>query len=149
MPIFKLLTVGFLMLYASGCGCTEVGCSDGLAITLQKSSGDWEPGKYIFEVDQDGTKSNCTLDIPNTGKVDCTAGMVLNLKNKTPNSSPEEPIPDVVLTFTAATHVTLTVTRDGTQIAKGDYTPTYVEQEPNGEFCGPTCHAAQTSQIIP
>jgi len=48
-----------------------------------------------------------------------------------------------------ATKVTLTVSRDGAEVAKGAFTPTFAESEPNGAMCGPTCKNASVSLAVP
>lgn len=146
MHIFKTLTVAFLMVYASGCGCTEVGCNDGMVIDLKKGNDAWEPGKYLFALDEDGKKSNCTVELPFTKAPNCTAGIQLFTRAETADASSTDPELHQVLTFSVATHVTLTISRDGVEIAKGDYTPTYKEDAPNGETCGPVCH--NTSEVL-
>ena len=45
--ILKGLMVTLLMLEAAGCGCSEVGCSDGFGVAFSKVSKVWEPGSYV------------------------------------------------------------------------------------------------------
>ena len=149
MPIFKSLFVAFLMVYASGCGCTLAGCEDGVAFELKRTSGDWEPGKYTFAVDADGAKSNCTVDIPIVADPTCTAGLQLDFFSEATDASSGTSGVRSVLLFGAPTQVTLTVSRDAVELAKKTSTPTYTKFEPNGEICGPTCHGATEALTIP
>lgn len=149
MRIFKFISISFLMVYSAGCGCTELGCQDGLNIQINKGADTWAPGKYVFEVNLDGTKSSCTLDLPFVNDPDCLALVQLILTNKDPNSAPAGVVPASVLTNIAATHATLTISLNGAEIARGDFTPTYSIQEPNGERCGPTCHVATDTLAVP
>ncbi len=149
MPIFKILSIAFLMVYSAGCGCTLVGCEDGLGIELKKGSGTWEPGKYVFEASIDGTKSSCTLDLPFVTDPGCPILVKLGLMNNDPNGAAAATFPASVVIGVTATHVTLSISRDGVEIAKGDFTPTYSILEPNGERCGPTCHVAGDTLAVP
>lgn len=154
MPIFKSLFVAFLMVYASGCGCTDVGCGEGLTFQVKKTSVDWEPGHYVFTLDADGKSNTCTADFPLMADPICTAGMLLDASGDTPGSSsasagPTTRVVKRLITSFSPAKATFSVSRDGTQIASYTYTPAYNEQFPNGESCGPTCKVAEEVLTVP
>jgi hypothetical protein len=149
MHIFTALTVAFLAVNATGCGCTEVGCQDGLTIDLKSASGAWAPGSYVFAVDADGTKSTCTVDLPFVKDPDCTHPALMHVTFTAPDPVAANTVIAQVFNFVTAAHVYLTISRDGAVIAEKDYTPTYTINEPNGPTCGPTCHVAQDTLAVP
>lgn len=149
MPIFKSLFVAFLMVYASGCFCTEVGCEDGVNFNLKKTSGAWEPGKYTFAVTADGAKSSCTVDIPVVADAVCSTGLQLTIVAAATDASSQAPDPQSLFHFGASAQVTLTISRDGVDLATGTFKPAYVKNEPNGATCGPTCMSATEELTVP
>lgn len=149
MHIFTTLTVAFLMVYASGCGCTEVGCSDDVVIDLNKASGVWEPGKYVIAIDGDGRKLDCTAYLPLVTEPTCQDQFGMNVTFDAEDAGASGSAFKSVQVFFAPAKLTLTITRDGIEVAKKTFTPTYADQEPNGALCGPTCKVAQDALAVP
>jgi hypothetical protein len=61
----------FLPLFTSGCdedifghGCTEIGCGDGVHITLHTPEDQWPAGAYAIDFTVDGQEHACELSIP-------------------------------------------------------------------------------------
>jgi hypothetical protein len=149
MHIFTTLTVAFLMVYASGCSCTEVGCSGGVAIGFNKTSGAWEPGKYVISIDGDGRKLSCSADLPLVNAPTCDNEIAMHIDVDAPDASASSyTIKDAQIDF-SPTKLIISITRDGAEIAKTTFTPTYTKFEPNGELCGPTCLGAEETMTVP
>lgn len=150
MHILKILTVAFLMLEASGCGCTEVGCSDSYGVTFKKASSTWEPGSYLVSIDADGQQASCTFEMPFVKDPVCTSNLLMQL-NLIPISDPSNTVKGLesVTVFGTPAHVLTTVKRDGTMLATKYFSSSYKELEPNGPTCGPTCHNDAGDLAVP
>jgi hypothetical protein len=150
MPTFlKFLTVAFLMFEAAGCGCTEIGCEDGFNVTFNKTSKVWEPGSYVVSINADGQKNNCTFSLPLTTDPVCTSNlqMGLNILSASDPANENGALTSLVVRGTP-TLVEVTVARDGVELGKNFFLPSYVEIEPNGAMCGPTCHVDGSSLAV-
>jgi hypothetical protein len=146
----KILTVSFLMLEAAGCGCTDLGCLTLFEVAFNKTSTDWEPGKYVVEVEADGVKNSCTVEMPIVAAPFCTDSRQLQL-DLLPLSGAAQESKGLrsAMVFGAPTLVKITVARDGVALETNTLMPKYTEVSPNGEMCGPTCQVAAGELTIP
>jgi hypothetical protein len=171
MPRQRLCLMMTAILGAVGCdtdvfghGCTEVGCSDALQITLQTPDNLWPSGSYNFEFTIDGKRHNCAVEIP--GDLPANLGAVEMLRCE----------PQLDASFSPETHCTeqrtaaavsqsctpvrdhwlleihapgtpqtlvVRVDRDQTQIFAHSQTPKYQTTQPNGPGCDPICKQSQ------
>jgi len=150
--LFAIIT---LPLATAGCfvppqGCTEIGCANGLNISLQKTSGSWEPGMYSVEIDADGKKITCTTQIPLSGSnpSSCDDAAVLLGVSGSALPASEHGLSDLIFQSTPK-QVSVTVSRDGAMLATKDLTPTYKKSQPNGPDCEPICNQASGSLAVP
>jgi hypothetical protein len=151
-----LFAIIALPLAAAGClapppqGCTEIGCADGLTISLKKASGSWEPGMYSVEIDADGKKIACTTQIPLSGASpsSCDDAAVLLGTSGSALPASEHGLSDLIF-HSAPKQVSVTVSRDGAMLATKDFTPTYQKSQPNGPDCEPICNQASDSLPVP
>lgn len=152
MHILKILTVAFILLETSGCNglgfaCTDVGCNNGLEIAVAKKITPWENGKYTFAVDADGKKATCTVVQPFVAESDIVCSNAELFQADLVGGADQGV--SALRVFAVATKISITVSRDGTQLATQDYAPTYNDVQPNGPSCDPTCHQATADLAVP
>lgn len=153
-------------------GCTEMGCQDGVELTLRTADGTWPPGAYALTLVVEGTSQSCALmlpgDLPTNGgstQLACTPnqgsqGAALNsevtcVEQRSADSVSQSctPVPGH---FTLSAHVAgappaldVILTRDGVQLLAQSLAPTYVRTTPNGEDCDPVCQQASVELGLP
>jgi hypothetical protein len=156
MRSFSLLfAVASLPLAAAGCSdspqaCTEIGCTDGLTISFEKTSATWEPGMYSVDIDADGKKITCTTQIPLVGSSPSSCNDASVLLGVSGSALPEaqHALSDLIFKNTPA-KVTVTMSRDGAMVITKDFAPTYKKSQPNGPGCEPICNNASDSLQVP
>lgn len=120
-----------------GTACTEIGCDDGITLTVSPASG-LIAGVYSVSVSGTGESTSCSLTVDNAAQVtDTTCDLIDNTAGSFTvvlHSSPET--------------LTITIDRDGTELGKEDITPSYTTVQPNGPECEPTCHQADVSMQV-
>ncbi len=140
------LVLASLLLPLTACGdkdggvvdCTQIGCTDGLEITLDS---DFQTqGSYEAVVLADGETLTCTavLPLPSDGGSSCDAeGMWWG----TSGSALEESEHRLLGWYlpSGPAEVSLSVTRDTEQVLSAELSPEYEVVAPNGEECGPVC----------
>ena len=123
--------------------CTEIGCSDGLTIELNAREGAFTPGTYtvaaVSDVDEAcsftiGGADDCAEGAGCVTESSCEAGFVLETGDD-----------QVVFLLGSPDSLTLTVDRDGEILLEETFAPEYVETQPNGKNCPPTCRNASAA----
>jgi hypothetical protein len=124
--------------------CTEIGCSDGLTVSLRPDGDGVTAGSYAVSLDADGVLEDCTLEIstdpgvclggpPCVPATTCNALVLLT-----------QPEPSIDLQLAVASQVTVTVQRDAEPPVVVTESPSYAIGAPNGPGCPPACAMAQT-----
>lgn len=145
MKRFLILTSALIALPAVaascdgvGTACTEIGCDDGITLTVTSASG-LTAGVYSISVSGTGESTSCSITIDSGAQVtDTTCDLVDNTASSF-----------TVVLHSAPEALTVTIDRDGTELGKEDLTPSYTTVQPNGPDCEPTCHQADASMQIP
>lgn len=123
-----------------GTACTEIGCDDGITLTVTSASG-LTAGVYSISIaiSGQGESASCTVTVNSAAQVtDTTCDLVDNTASSF-----------TVVLHTAPETLTLTLDRDGTELGKQDFMPAYKAFQPNGPDCEPTCFQADASMQIP
>jgi len=124
--------------------CTEIGCQDGLLVQVSPSAS-WPAGEYAYAIEIDDQTITCTGTIPlpdcDSQGITCDAeGVIVTVSGCA--LPPEEHAFGDVMIPEPATSVSVTITKDGTEVANGSWTPEYQTSQPNGPGCEPTCTSA-------
>jgi hypothetical protein len=143
-----------------GHGCTEIGCADGLAITLRTQDNTWSAGRYAFEFTFDSELHKCAIDLP--GGLPASPGATAMLPCEpqldalfSPHSVCPELRPSdrtspacmlirdqwIVQASKSGTPDSLRVrvTRDAESVLDASERPKYETSRPNGPDCEPEC----------
>lgn len=124
--------------------CTEIGCQDGLLVSVAPAEA-WPHGSYRFVVVHDGTTTICTGALPlpacETRALSCDGEGVEIVESGCALEASQHAFGDIRLSSTPAS-ITVTVERDGQPIASQSWTPEYKTLQPNGPGCEPTCTSA-------
>jgi len=129
--------------------CTEIGCSDGLAVEFSRPLR--EAGSYAVTLDLDGERISCQSALPFascSGGSPCSSTKVILEQSGCALPPNAHEIIGLRVTSVART-VSLRIERDGSEIASQSFTPSYVRAAPNGEGCGPICEQASATLAIP
>jgi hypothetical protein len=147
-----------------GTSCTEIGCGDGLSITLHPTDEAWDAGSYRFEFTVAGETHVCTLEIPqdlpanpsSLVAVPCEPPLDVGLvpqtvcteqRSRDAVSETCAPVSDhwILQTSLSGTPDSLRVrvSRDSATILDASRTPKYQVTRPNGPDCEPVCHQSQ------
>jgi hypothetical protein len=125
---------------ACGLACGDAGCLPGLSVEL---SGTWPEGQYELAYSADDIQGSCTAVFLGSGELDlassCTNGQVFPGRNGKP----------AVMFYSTAERIEVAVSREGTELVRRTYEPEYEENEPNGDFCDPTCKNAADTLALP
>ena len=137
--MFRVSMVGLVGL--AGCGgslsCTEIGCSDGLAIHL--TAEDFVDGVYVVQVIQPTSSELCTFTVGTCdGGLDCIVDEDCGGLYDLGAGSDEITLMYPVLEGT----LTIQIDADGTRVHDQSYDVQYVDTQPNGPDCPPTCRTA-------
>jgi hypothetical protein len=122
--------------------CTDMGCDDGLSVDFSLT----EPGDYSIEVIADGESVTCTGTLPllpcEQGGVSCSAPHVMLGASGCALSEAEHALGGLIIAGAHPASVEVIVSRDGTELGRQTFSPSYVRVAPNGEACGPICEQA-------
>jgi hypothetical protein len=119
--------------------CTDIGCTDGLHISLLREA--FEPGLYLVELDLHGEVILCQATIPlGSGASDgCSDPRAwLELSGSELDTS-EQAVTGVFLDRTDLSAMAITVLQDDEEIGYAAFEPDYQTLQPNGPECEPTC----------
>lgn len=161
-------TLGLLLVSASACGpgkspegarnappsspapvrgCTEIGCVDGLRVTLEPSAR-WPAGSYRFDLVIDGTATSCTGSLPlpscDTPGLSCS-GAGVQIGESGCALPPAEHGYSELMFASAPREVRVTISRDGQVVGERELEPVYQTSRPNGPECPPVCNSAGES----
>lgn len=136
--LILLVTALVTAAYVSGCGCTELGCDNRLVVT----AGQALPARYDVAFTIDGTTSVAACDLESADASEAPIPAVVT-------GDPDfyaECSADKITLFAAPEKVTVSfVDEMGTTIAEKTFEPSYAEESPNGERCGPTCESTEVA----
>jgi len=129
-----------------GHACTDIGCVDGLHVTLAPSGGLWTKGHYTFEITTPLGTTTCEGALPLPA---CEAGRALSCSGP-PVSIGESGCalpPDQhgfasIDLASGPADVTIVIRKDGAELVRKSITPGYRVTSPNGPDCEPTCRQA-------
>lgn len=109
--------------------CTEMGCSDGLAMVFEPAL--TEAGAYEFDILVEGEEPNtCTATVPvEHGSLGCDGSLSVHVVPKGAGAIGE------ISLWSAPEGVELVVRHEGTEIRRATLTPEYTTLYPNGEEC--------------
>jgi hypothetical protein len=157
---FAAITLALLATAALACGgaslpsspgsadrpCTAIGCLDGLHVEVTPPGGAWAPGAYSFEIVTPAGTTTCAGTLPLPA---CDAGPSLRC------SGPPVSIGESGCALPAAQHgfagidlgdgpatIAIAISKDGAELTRQTFTPSYRTVSPNGPTCGPTCRQA-------
>jgi hypothetical protein len=64
MRLLAIVLLVCVSLACSHCGCTQELCISSVAIIIDTSTGEWEPGEYTMDLSDDDNVRHCTFSIP-------------------------------------------------------------------------------------
>ena len=133
--------------------CTEIGCADGLTITMAKGS-PWEPGAYTFAFELDGAPVTCTGALPlkaceSGPSLTCDPSGRVQIAESGCALPPEQHGFSDIRVPTAVTTLKLSIARDGQPPRSFEFAPKFVETRPNGPDCEPVCRQAAERVDLP
>jgi hypothetical protein len=138
----------------SGCStkeCSLIGCGPPFEVAFASSGGQYPPGTYSVAVTADGTSGNCVVTLPFASCQTAPACMgtrdwdVIDSGCALPPD--EDAISGIVFGAARPINIEVVVSRDGKQLADGNFTPSYQSSQPNGPGCGDTCYGASTATV--
>ena len=126
-------------------GCTNIGCSDGLSITLEPNA-NWPHGRYEFELTINAQPSKCTGTLPLRA---CSSGPALTCVGAAVRIGESGcALPPSAHGFSelwldgAPAQISITIRHDERELLQNTLKPTYRRSQPNGPGCPPTCNSA-------
>jgi hypothetical protein len=124
--------------------CTEIGCIDGLHVTLSPAES-WPAGAYAFEIRTDAGSTSCRGSLPlppcGTPALTCT-GQPIQI-GESGCALPHAAHGFSTITFsTAPKQVHVRITRDDQPVVERELQPVYRRVQPNGAGCDPVCTTA-------
>lgn len=162
---------GFVLYKGAACvwphGCTEIGCSDEVSLTLAFADHKWPDGAYELEVMLDEVKHVCAFSWPEAEPASGSVGLVpcepseLRAALAQDAECTEERTADAVIqrcaplpgqytlrlsSFGTPRQLQLQATRDGERLRELALELEYSELRPNGPDCEPLCR--QSSQKL-
>lgn len=131
--------------------CTEIGCVNGFHLNLHKQT--WEAGSYSFHIEADGAVTECTGSLPlkpcdGSPSLSCTGAKGFFIGESGCAMAPDQQGFSEIQFESAPKQVTVTISRDGSELIKQSFEPTYRETQPNGPGCEPICHQATADLTI-
>lgn len=130
--------------------CTEIGCADGLVISLSPNAG-WAPGQYRFTIVTDGETTVCEGALPlppcEQPALRCTGNAAIIGESGCAIEPAAHGFSDIQIASKPQS-VTLTIERDGQTIANQTLTPAYQRSQPNGPGCPPVCDNAHAELAV-
>jgi hypothetical protein len=138
-PPTDLAAFGVLLLSttftACGSSCTEIGCLEAATVNFSRPLS--QSGTYTVEVGADGTHLKCTITLPSRRPSTCSdqrAYVFVDSAGALTGVSVDGHLESL----------TVTVLRDGRQVADGTFQPSYEGIELNGPGCGTCAQATET-----
>jgi hypothetical protein len=133
-------------------GCTSLGCVDGLQIEMSPNAS-WPAGVYRFVIVADGEQTVCEGSLPLRAcdqgpSLSCTGGGVMIGESGCALAAAQHGFSDIHLQAGPA-NVTVTIERDGAEMVRKTFTPTYRDAMPNGPDCPPVCRQASDQFALP
>ena len=127
--------VSLVLLASHGCGdsCTEIGCADGVRITLATPVPLQAP-EVVVTVNIDGTKVSCPIAPTATS---CVAGAL--------TVTVQDQAIRVLELAGAPEHIGVTITSSSTTLLTGEVVPHYETSYPNGSDCPGECKHADAT----
>lgn len=124
--------------------CTEIGCIDGLHVTLTPGER-WPAGAYAFDIQTDGGSTSCRGSLPlppcGTPGLSCS-GQAVQI-GESGCALPAAAHGFSTLTFPSTPkRVHVRITRESEAIAERELQPVYQRVQPNGPGCEPVCTTA-------
>jgi hypothetical protein len=141
-PSLLLLTSALIL----GCGddCTDTGC--GTTFLVELASQGWEDGEYevTFEAGDDSTACTFTIERGAATTGPCEPAVALVDTSELADGF-------VLVRFESARprELTVSLARDGEELASDEFEPEYEEVDASLDACGDTCTAAQVSLVVP
>lgn len=129
-----------------GCGddCTDIGCGSGFLVEL--ASEEWQDGEYEVAVEAGDDSTTCSFTIEDG------EGVIGPCEPAIANVDPSELARGFVLVrYQSAKprEVTVSLERDGEELARDSFEPEYEEVDVSLDACGGACTAAQVSLEVP
>jgi hypothetical protein len=152
----------------SGHGCTEIGCGDGLAVTLRTQNNTWPAGRYAFEFTFDAVPHTCAIDLPDGLPAPGATAMLPCEPQLDAWFTPQAICPQLRPSDTSSPACTLIrdqwivqvnesgtpdrlgvrVTRDAESLLDADERPKYETLRPNGPGCEPECENSRIELML-
>lgn len=125
---------------SEGKSCTLIGCESRLSVAFTAAT--WPAGTYQVLAQTPTGPRTCTvaLPLPSNGQAACTGTMTLGTSGSALPTAQHSLVG--VQLADQPTQLTLTVTRDGAELAKKTFAPVYTVSQPNGAGCEPVCKQA-------
>lgn len=143
--------------------CTEIGCADNVSVRVGPLDQPWPEGDYQLEVALDDLSGSCAFslpdDLPARGSVtsiSCLEGVELGIQQLYECSSRREgdavsqscePLAGryelTLSAYATPEQLSLTLSRDGTQLLSEERELSYATTRPNGPECSPECRQAE------
>ena len=135
-----------------GHACTDIGCVDGLHVTLKPAGGLWTKGRYTFEITTPLGTTTCEGALPLPA---CEAGRALSCSGP-PVSIGESgcALPAEQQGFASIdlasgpTQASIVIRKAGTELVHRTIKPDYRVSSPNGPGCEPTCRQASDTLAL-
>jgi hypothetical protein len=141
-PSLLLLTSALIL----GCGddCTDTGC--GTTFLVELASQGYRDGEYEIAVEAGDDSTTCTFTIEGGAATASPCEPAIALVD---TSELEDGF--VLVRFESARprQLTVSVARDGEELASEKFEPEYEEVDASLDVCGSTCTAAQVSLEVP
>jgi len=125
--------------------CTTIGCVNGLSVDF--SAPLRERGAYRITLELDGRQVTCEATLPFAScgaEGGCSSSEVILMRSGCALPAEAHELTGVQVMSTPAA-ARIAIERDGNAVAEEELTPSYVQAQPNGEGCGPTCEQANAS----
>lgn len=125
--------------------CTEIGCVDGVGIDFSLS----DPGSYLIIATTTPSyeTTQCTATLPFDGTEGCTGPGSIGISG-TELPADQQSIEGMTFQLLDLTEIHLNVNLDGATLIDHEYPISYVESQPNGPECEPTCSYASVTANV-
>ncbi len=143
--------------------CTEIGCANGVGLSILPAGGSWPAGAYQLDLGLDDLAGTCDFSVPedlpaggSATSFTCIEGVTIMLQQVFVCRSISEggavsqscePVADqyelTLSAFGEPTTLTLVLSRDAEELLSENRALTYTESRPNGPDCEPLCRQAQ------
>ncbi|MBP7252817.1 MAG: hypothetical protein KBA75_04960 [Alphaproteobacteria bacterium] len=124
--------------------CTEMGCVDGLMLSVAPDYR-WHSGAYVFRLKLDGRAVICQGSLPlkacDMPSLTCDGVGVMITESGCALQPEAHGFGDIQIS-SGPQQVAVSITRDGQTMVDKTVTPTYRTARPNGPQCEPECRQA-------